>query len=111
MKLVWVTVEDYKPTQPEAIDTTSSLTTVYINKNVKRATKKDPMTGESIAYWQCDRATLSVEEYGTYLEMQQLYTMPEFEALKNQVTEQQLAMAEIAVNTEYSVCLQEMSAM
>lgn len=111
MRLIWVTVEDYKATQPEAVDKASSPTTVYLNKNVVRATKTDPMSGENIEYWKCERASLTTEEYEAYLEMQQLFTMPEFESLKDQVAEQQLALAEVAVNTEYSVCLQEMSAM
>lgn len=109
MKIVWVTVEDYRGKQPEAIDKASSPTTVYLNKNVTRETKTDPQSGAEIEFWRCDRATLSLSEYEEYEQMAQLFTMPEYEALKAQVAEQQLALAEVAVNTEYSVCLQELS--
>ena len=43
--------------------------------------------------------------------MLQLFTTPVYEALKKQVEEQAMALAEVAVNTEYSVCLQEMTMM
>lgn len=111
MKVVWVTVEDYRPAQPEAVDTKSSPTTVYLNKNVKRATKTDPMSGSTVEYWQCERATLTIKEYEEYADTLQLFTTPEYEALKKQVEEQAMALAEVAVNTEYSVCLQEMTMM
>ena len=52
---------------------------------------------------------MSLSEYEEYEQMAQLFTMPEYEELKAQVAEQQLALAEVAVNTEYSVCLQELS--
>lgn len=109
MKIVWVAVEDYRPTQPEAIDKASSPTTVYLNKNVTRETKTDPQSGEEIGFWRCERASLSLSDYEEYEQMAQLFTMPEYEALKIQVEEQQLTLAEVAVNTEYSVCLQELS--
>lgn len=109
MKIVWVTVEDYRQKQPEAIDKASSPTTVYLNKNVKRESKKDPTSGEVIEFWRCERATLSLSEYEEYEKMAQLFTMPEYEALKEQVEEQQIILAEIAVNTEYAVCLQELT--
>lgn len=109
MKIVWVVVEDYRPTQPEAIDKASSPTTVYLNKNVTRETKTDPQSGEKIEFWRCERASLSLSDYTEYEQMAQLFTMPEFEELKTQVEEQQLTLAEVAVNTEYSVCLQELS--
>lgn len=109
MKIVWVTVEDYRQEQPEAIDTASSPSTVYLNRNVKRTTKTDPQSGEEIEFWSCTRATLSRAEYEEYERMAQIFTMPEYEALKSQVEEQQLTLAEVAVNTEYSVCLQELS--
>lgn len=109
MKIKWITVEDYNPEKPEAVDTKSSPTTVYLNKNIIRETKTDPMSDEPISYWQCERAALTLEEYAEYEQMQQLFTMPEYERLKNQVQDQQLVLADIAVNTEYSVCLQELS--
>lgn len=108
MKIVWVAVEDYRPTQPEAIDKASSPTTVYLNKNVTREKKTDPQSGEEIEFWRCERATLSLSDYEEYEQMAQLFTTPEYEALKAQVAEQQLTLAEVAVNTEYSVCLQEL---
>lgn len=109
MKIVWVIVEDYRPTQPEAIDKASSPTTVYLNKNVTRETKTDPQSGDEIEFWRCERASMSLKEYEEYEQMAQFFTMPEYEALKTQVAEQQLTLAEVAVNTEYSVCLQELS--
>lgn len=109
MKIIWVKVEDYRTDEPEAVDKTSSPTTVYLNKNVKRATKQDPQSGEVIEYWSCERATMSLKEYEEYERMAQVFTTQEFEQLKTQVAEQSITLAEVAVNTEYSVCLQELS--
>lgn len=109
MKTKWITVEDYNPERPVEVDTVSSPTTVYLNKNITRESKTDLMTGETISFWKCERAALTRSEYEQYEQMQQVFGMPEFEALRSQMQAQQLTMDEIVVNTEYSVCLQELS--
>lgn len=86
--------------RPTDIDTTSSSGHVYIRKNQKKITRYD---GTEI--WVYDEACITSEEYKRTV---QFFGMPEYEELKNKVADQQIMLAEVAVNTEYFVCLQEL---
>lgn len=62
---------DYYPSEsdimPEEIDTSSSLTTVYLRKNIRTEERKDPETGETRTVFVYDEAKMPRLEYVDYL--------------------------------------------
>lgn len=108
MQLNWKMVEDYRKEKPLSVDLCSSPTTVYLNRNVEQLTKTDD-EGNEVTYWSCQRAQMSLDEYKEYEEASGIFTTPDFLSLQERLDEQEVVTAEIALNTEYSACLQELS--
>lgn len=52
---------------PEAIDTTSSKTSVYLRKNIAEKERKDE-DGNAYQYYEYDEAKMTKEEYEKYLD-------------------------------------------
>lgn len=52
--------------KPEAVDTTSSKTTVYLHKNIVEK-ERENFDSESYKYYEYDEAILTKEEYNEYL--------------------------------------------
>lgn len=55
---------------PEAVDCTSSPTTVYLRKNIQEIEDTDPITGETKTIYQYDEAWVSKDEYIKMLQEQ-----------------------------------------
>lgn len=90
------------------MDTTSSPKTVYLNRNVCKKNKTNE-NGENVEFWSCERAQLSLAEYEELKQTEGIFSMPEFLSMREQLNNQELIIAEIQVNSEYSICLQELS--
>lgn len=67
--LNYKTVEGTQPEEPSTIDTTSSPTTVYLRKDIRRESKE--IDGEVYEYWLYEEAQLTPEQYQEYLAEQQ----------------------------------------
>ncbi len=67
--LNYKTVEGTQPEKPSIIDTTSSPTTVYLRKDIRRESRE--MDGETYEYWLYEEAQLTPEQYKEYLAEQQ----------------------------------------
>lgn len=106
-RIEWQKVKDFGTDKPKTVDLSSSPTTVYLNRNVARQMETDE-DGNQTEFWLCDRAEMSAEEYEAYKENEGVFTTPEFMELKEQLEEQGTALMEMELNSEYSVCLQEM---
>ena len=48
----WRTVKSSASTKPDAIDTTSSKAVVYVRKDIRRVTVKEPGTSVSVEMWE-----------------------------------------------------------
>lgn len=66
MKIEYRVVKGSQATRPAEIDTTSSPSTVYLRKEIKRITEVDEQ-GEETYLWQYEEAELTPEEYKLYL--------------------------------------------
>lgn len=108
MQLNWQTVEGTQAEQPKEIDTTSSPSCVYVRKNIRQEEKVDNEKN-TIKVWMYEEVRLTPEEYKEYLELSQIFKMPEMEAVTLQMDEQQLVLASVSANTEYIACLQELN--
>lgn len=56
--------------RPQAVDNTSSPTTVYLRKNIKAVEVKDVETGNTRTEYHYDEATISKDEYINILRAQ-----------------------------------------
>lgn len=108
MRIKWKTVEGTQQERPKEIDTTSSEKVVYLRKNITQEVKTQE-DGSEITMWLYDEACLTPKEYAEYLEVSQIFYTPEMEKMKSQMEEEQLVLASIAANAEYTVCLQELN--
>lgn len=108
MQLNWRAVEGTQAERPKEIDTTSSPSCVYIRKNIRQEPKTDT-EGNTIEVWKYEETQLTPAEYEEYLELSQIFKMPEMEAVTSQMDEQQLVLANVSANTEYIACLQELN--
>lgn len=107
MQITWKKVVGTQQEKPLEVDTISSPSTVYLRKNIIQAEQK---SGDAtISVWEYEEAQLTPEEYKEYLEISQIFSTPEMEALKTQMEDQQLVLASVAANTEYAACLQELN--
>lgn len=94
VKLQWKTVTGTQDKKPVLTDTTSSPTTVYIRKNVKRVlvTQEDG----NVAYvWQYEEAALTLAEYAEYEALVAEIETPAIQALQEQNNILQAALADI----------------
>lgn len=82
VKMNWKTVIGMQETKPATTDTTSSPTTVYIRRNIKRVLVNQGNT--SCYAWQYDEAALSLEEYAAYEELVAELETPAIQALREQ---------------------------
>lgn len=64
----WREVFGTEPERPEEFDTTSSPTTVYQRRNIKKATRTED-DGTKVTGWQREEREMSVEEYGQMILM------------------------------------------
>ena len=83
LKLAWKEVIGNQERKPTTTDTTSSPTTVYIRKNVKRVLITQP--DENSAYaWQYEEAALTLAEYAEYEDLVAQIETPAIQALQEQ---------------------------
>lgn len=98
LKMNWQTVTGTQEKRPELVDTTSSPTTVYIRKNVRREIVNQE--AEHFYAWAYEEAALSREEYAEYEEMVAQIETPAMQALKEQNTMLAQALADIYERVE-----------
>lgn len=98
LKMNWQTVTGTQEKRPELVDATSSPTTVYIRKNVRREIVNQE--AEPFYAWAYEEAALSREEYAEYEEMVAQIEAPAMQALKEQNTMLAQALADIYERVE-----------
>lgn len=106
--LEWKKREGTQEQAPAEIDQTSSPSTVYLRRNIEQIEREDGQ-GNTVKVWQYDEAQVSNAEYAELQQMASVFSMPAFLNLQEQVNNQQLVLADVAMNTEYTVCLQEIN--
>lgn len=90
--------------KPELIDTTSSMTTVYLHKNIIEVERANESDDTTTIFYEYDEAKLTKEEYQEYLkELEATDTLQTVEDLK---AENQSLTEQISMLTD---CLLEMS--
>lgn len=94
LKIVWKEVVGNQEKKPALTDTTSSPTTVYIRKNVKRVLITQP-DGNSAYAWQYEEAALTMAEYAEYEDLVAQVETPAIQALQEQNSILQAALADI----------------
>ena len=94
LKIVWKEVVGNQEKKPALTDTTSSPTTVYIHKNVKRVLITQP-DGSSAYAWQYEEAALTMAEYAEYEDLVAQVETPAIQALQEQNSILQAALADI----------------
>lgn len=94
LKIVWKEVVGNQEKKPTLTDTTSSPTTVYIRKNVKRVLITQP-DGNSAYAWQYEEAALTMAEYAEYEDLVAQVETPAIQALQEQNSILQAALADI----------------
>lgn len=106
VKLIWKEVVGNQEKKPALTDTKSSPTTVYIRKNVKRVliTQQD---GSSAYAWQYEEAALNLAEYAEYEELVAQIETPAIQALQEQNSILQAALADIYESVAEQVANQE----
>lgn len=106
VKLIWKHVVGNQEKKPALTDSVSSPTTVYIRKNVKRVliTQQD---GSSAYAWQYEEAALTLAEYAEYEELVAQIETPAIQALQEQNSILQAALADIYESVAEQVANQE----
>ena len=106
VKLIWKQVVGNQEKKPALTDSASSPTTVYIRKNVKRVliTQQD---GSSAYAWQYEEAALTLTEYAEYEELVAQIETPAIQALQEQNSILQAALADIYESVAEQVANQE----
>lgn len=94
LKIVWKEVVGNQEKKPALTDTASSPTTVYIRKNVKRVLITQP-DGASAYAWQYEEAALTLAEYAEYEDLVAQVETPAIQALQEQNSILQAALADI----------------
>ena len=77
--------------RPSELDMTSSKNTVYLRKNIERVSQEDPITGETLEFWEYDEARLSHVDYAIYAAEKSAEDLIEAE---QEITDQDLALME-----------------
>ena len=106
VKLAWKEVTGNQERKPALTDTTSSPTTVYIRKNIKRVLITQP-DGSSAYAWQYEEAALTLAEYAEYEELVAQIETPAIQALQEQNSILQAALADIYESVAEQVANQE----
>lgn len=60
-------VKSESTVRPEAIDTESSKTTVYLRRNIKEVARTDELAGDDVTFYEYEEAKLTKEEYRQYI--------------------------------------------
>lgn len=66
MTLQWKKVESANR-PPDEVDTESSMTTVYLYRNITEKQRTDEESGATYTYFEYDMSKLSRSDYGIYL--------------------------------------------
>lgn len=106
VKLAWKEVTGNQERKPALTDTTSSPTTVYIRKNIKRVLITQP-DGSSAYVWQYEEAALTLAEYAEYEDLVAQIETPAIQALQEQNSILQAALADIYESVAEQVASQE----
>lgn len=106
VKLAWKEVTGNQEKKPALTDTTSSPTTVYIRKNIKRVLITQP-DGSSAYAWQYEEAALTLAEYAEYEELVAEIETPAIQALQEQNSVLQAALADIYESVAEQMASQE----
>lgn len=106
LKLAWKEVIGNQERKPTTTDTTSSPTTVYIRKNVKRVLITQP-DGNSAYAWQYEEAALTLAEYAEYEDLVAQIETPAIQALQEQNSILQAALADIYESVAEQMANQE----
>lgn len=106
VKLAWKEVTGNQEKKPALTDTTSSPTTVYIRKNIKRVLITQP-DGSSAYAWQYEEADLTLAEYAEYEELVAEIETPAIQALQEQNSVLQAALADIYESVAEQMASQE----
>lgn len=77
----WQLVHDSREAKPEAIDTASSMTTVYERRNIRQETRHDEMADMDITEWLYEQRTYTRDEYAAL-------TGPQTQTIMQAVNEQ-----------------------
>lgn len=111
MQIEWKEVRGTQAERPEAVDTISSPSTVYLRRNIQEETVEAASmeSTETITVWVYQEAALTHEEYEEYLGLSEIFSTPQMLNLKAQIKEQELSLAAISADAEYIACLQEMN--
>lgn len=107
MRITWKQVTGSQQSKPSEIDTISSPSTVYLRRNIEKTeiTNDD----ETISVWKYDEAQLTREEYEGYLKVSQIFQTPEMERMKEKLATQELSIAALAADAEYTACMLDMA--
>lgn len=65
---------------PEAVDTTSSKTTVYLRRGIKEKQRTDEESGETMTFYEYEEAKMTHEEYEDYLQVAEAVNMRQTKA-------------------------------
>ena len=111
MQIEWKEVRGTQAERPEAVDTKSSPSTVYLRRNIREETAEiaSMENTETMTVWAYQEAALAHEEYEEYLRLSEIFSTPQMLDLKAQIEEQELSLATISADAEYIACLQEMN--
>ena len=107
MQITWKQVTGSQQNRPDEVDTTSSPSTVYLRRNIEQV--EITQGGETISVWKYDEAQLTREEYEEYMEISQIFQTPEMENMKDRLKSQELSIAALAADAEYTACMLEMA--
>ena len=109
MEKTWKNVRDYCENTPPTIDTESSPTTVYLNRNIIKRSIPNNASERPDEHWEYEQLALSLDEYEEFKSKEEIFLSPVFKALIDTINEQRQLITETQLNTEYSICLQELS--
>ena len=104
LKIVWKTVEGTQEEKPEAVDTKSSPSRVYLRRNITQVTIT-PEYGETVKVWRYEEAELTREEYAEYEKLLDELNSPAMEQLKQDNMNLMAATADLY---ETQLAMQEM---
>jgi hypothetical protein len=90
-------VEGTQAEKPQAVEIGS--TTVYLRKNITRATKENT-DGETYKVWKYEEAALTLAEYEKYKELLEEMESPAIQQLREENTELMAALADIYERVE-----------
>lgn len=107
MQITWKEVTGTQPNKPAELDTASSPNTVYLRRNIRQT---EITSGEeTIQVWKYEEAQLSKAEYEEYVELSQIFNTPQMEKMQERLNAQEVTIAALAADAEYTACMLEMA--